>query len=258
MQRLFKREALTIGLASSLLGHVLVAHAIPQAIPSVVEPEPHFVELVPPPPLPVPPPPPDEIEAPVTAPDTVSEMAPTVVKQPTPAPPSQPAAAPPATNAAPLALAGVTLGGDDGSWSSAMGNGERIVRPITTARPAPAAKPRQQRRASAPSPRPAPPPADVALKDLAQKPSAPNLNGALRRFYPAAAREQQVSGSAAVRARIGPGGTVTTTQLVSESFAGFGAACQSALRGSSWSPPRDHAGRAVSTWILYRCTFQLN
>jgi outer membrane biosynthesis protein TonB len=264
VRTLLRREAPALGLAASVIGHVLVARAIPSSAPPTVAREPAFVDLEP---LPAPPPPPLPLPAEPAPTPPAPEMAGVQLQPrhraappgPRPAATAPPEAAAPTKPAAPLALTGVTLSGDDAAWSTTAGNGERMTGPIGAARGAPTATDR----GSTPSaPRPAPRPVtraprEVALGDLSEKPRAPNLNGALRRLYPSTAREQQVSGHAAVRARIGPSGTVTSTRLVSESFAGFGAACQAALRSSKWSTPRDARGRAVATWILYRCNFQL-
>ncbi len=256
LRHILRREAPALALAISAFGHSLVARAIPGARPSVAA-EPTFVELAPPPP-----PAPEKPVPPVPAPAApASQPNPEVPHKPTtPAPqrsqlpakeaPPKPSPAP----AEPLALTGVTLSGDDGSWSTALGNGEAMKGPISPPRSG-------GRRAAKPAPSSAPSKASgprvVALGDLSSRPTAPNLNGALRRAYPPAAREQEVSGYAAVRALIGPSGRVASTRVVSESFPGFGAACAGALGQSHWSSPRDAAGRSVATWILYRCNFAL-
>lgn len=263
LRLLLRREALALGLAASVGGHLAIAHAIPTQATTPTpsrRPPADFVEVVAPPAA-KPTPPRPEPALPERAEEghvAVTDTAPI----PNPAPPVRPSPEAPTREAAPpqqpLALTGVTLSGGDTGWQSPLGNGERITGPIgtaTTRTPAAPVAPRPTHGARAPEPPPRP--RDVALADLSEKPRAPNLNGSLRRLYPPAAREQEVSGHAAVRVRVGPNGAVTTTRLVAESFAGFGAACQAALQGSTWSSPRDRDGRAVSTWLLYRCNFAL-
>lgn len=259
LRHMLRREAPALALAISTFAHSLMARAIP-ASRSPAEATPTFVELAPPEPKvehPMAPEPvraepsePERVPAPVMKP-TPRTSAPKAAPQPA----SETPPAPAPTNTEPVALTGVTLSGDDGSWSTELGNGDAMKGPILpsrgggrrAAKPAPKAAPSKPRGARV-----------VALGDLSSRPSAPNLNGALRRAYPPAAREQEVSGYAAVRALIGPSGRVMSTRVVSESFLGFGAACSGALQQSRWSSPRDAAGRAVSTWVLYRCNFALS
>jgi TonB family protein len=100
-------------------------------------------------------------------------------------------------------------------------------------------------------------PAVVALGDLSQPPRPPDLAEALARAYPAEARRKGIAGKAVVRALVLPTGQLTELALVSETVAGFGAACERTLRGSRWSPPLDRAARAVSTSITYTCRFEV-
>jgi TonB family protein len=157
---------------------------------------------------------------------------------------------------APVDLSGVTLTNTDGTGSFAMPTGDGSVRtgalgPLG-AKAAPSASPSAS---SAPSV-PAPAPSElVASQDLSGRPEPPPLDGRLRTLYPEEARRRSVSGSASLRVRIDRDGRVRSAAVLGESFPGFGAACQKAVLGSSWSPPRDRNGRAVSTEVRYTCRF---
>src|SRR5262249_61091020 len=123
-------------------------------------------------------------------------------------------------------------------WASAAGNGEAMHGPI--GRPGAKKTGHAQDGATAPSPTKAAP--VVALASLSRPPEPPDLNAALERHYPEAARKQGTPGQAVLKARITPEGQVRDLVLVSESAAGFGDACRATVRGSTWSPPLDHAG----------------
>jgi protein TonB len=197
----------------------------------------------------------------------ISEPVPAPPPPPEPPKPAEPepvnAAPPPraATAEAPLPsapppvdLTGVTLTNDSGTatFSTVVGNGAALDRPIAgiaTTRPAPppaVSAPLAPARAEVPV---------LALSDLSERPVAPELGPVLRMHYPAEARARGIGGSASVEARIEPDGRVRTVTLASESFAGFGDACRKTLAGSRWSPPRDRDGRAVATRIRYTCRF---
>jgi protein TonB len=90
---------------------------------------------------------------------------------------------------------------------------------------------------------------------LSERPTPPSLDAALRSLYPDEARRRAISGSASLRVRIGSDGRVREASVLSETFAGFGTACQKAVLGSHWSPPRDRDGRAVQTEVRYTCRF---
>jgi TonB family protein len=160
----------------------------------------------------------------------------------------------------PLDLTGVTLAGDSGSsWSSVVGNGRSMMGPLGPVRrrptpPARASKAKGNGRKGGQRPRR---PADVKLADLSDRPVPANLDSRLRLNYPKQARDEQISGVAVVRARIGPAGRVGRVQVMSESYGGFGAACSATVQGSMWSVPRDRKGRAVATWIRYTCRFAI-
>ena len=109
------------------------------------------------------------------------------------------------------------------------------------------------------APTPTPPaaiePAVVAVSDLSARPSPPAPGAILEQNYPVDARRRGLSGTAKVRARVAPDGTVRHVSLLEESAAGFGGACRRALNGSRWAAPKDKAGRSVATEIRYTCRF---
>ena len=153
-----------------------------------------------------------------------------------------------ATPAGPLDLTALTLSGD-GGWGIARGGGggSRPGRPVASA-PA-AARPSAAQR-------PATPPL-VAVGDLSERPRAPKLDDLLWRHYPEAARQRGLEGTALVAALIDVDGVVRSTQLLTQTAPGFGAACVQTLAGSQWTSPRDGEGRRVRTRVKYRCEFKV-
>jgi TonB family protein len=97
----------------------------------------------------------------------------------------------------------------------------------------------------------------VALASLSRPPAPPDLNGALERHYPEAARRQGTAGQAVLKARIAADGRVHDLVVVSQSAPGFGDACRATLRDSVWSAPLDKDGRAVATFVTYTCRFEV-
>jgi TonB family protein len=171
---------------------------------------------------------------------------------PAPAPPPVETAAP----KTPVDLSGVTLTNADGSGGFAMPTGDGSERkgplgPIGTSAPVAvkAVESAEPARALSGAPE------LVASQDLSERPEPPALDAALRALYPEDARRRSVSGKASLRVRIDKDGRVRSASLLSESFPGFGAACQKAVLGSRWSPPRDRDGRAVQTEVRYTCSF---
>ena len=211
----------------------------PSVMFEVEEPAPKVSE-----PEPEPPPPPPAQEEKVA------------VARPAAAPPP-PAAAPPPQAAAPVDLSGLTLtnGEGEGGWAP-VGDGSSRGGPIgpigPKAKPAPVVPVTSAKPALIPA---AGEPGLVASRDLSDRPRPPALDGALKAYYPAEARNRAISGTASLRVRIEPSGRVKTASVLNESFSGFGAACQKALTGSVWSPPRDQSGRAVATEVRYTCRF---
>lgn len=95
------------------------------------------------------------------------------------------------------------------------------------------------------------------LNDLSRKPRPPSLDAALRRHYPADHRRSGVEGQAEVRVLVTAAGRVGRADVVSESAAGFGRACQETLLGTQWSAPVSQDGKSVNTLLTYRCRFKV-
>ncbi|HET7540660.1 MAG TPA: TonB family protein [Polyangiaceae bacterium] len=176
-------------------------------------------------------------------------------------PPARPAArsaataVAPASNPAPaLDLSGVTLTNDsDSGFAMPVGDGSALHGPIGTgAAHVPALT------AAAPSVSVAKAPALVDVRDLSERPKPPSLAALLRENYPEAARQRGLPGNASLRARIDADGVIRNARLLSESSAGFGAACRRTVLGSRWSAPRDKNGGAVTTEIVYTCHFEVD
>jgi TonB family protein len=202
------------------------------------------VTVAPPPPAPTPP------EA-KPAPKVAHKLA---VRAPAPPPADAPPPPPPQAET-PADFSGTTLTNDGPGegWASATGNGETMHGPI--GRPGAKVTARTQDGTTKPSPAKAAP--VVALASLSRPPSPPDLNDALERNYPEAARKQGAPGQAVLKARITPEGQVRDMVVVSQSAAGFGDACRATLRESTWSPPLDKDGQPVATFISYTCRFEV-
>ncbi|MES1177332.1 MAG: TonB family protein [Myxococcales bacterium] len=156
--------------------------------------------------------------------------------------------------AAALDLSGVTLTNDTGpGFAMPVGDGSALHGPIGLGKRA--AEPARVAPGSAPV---AIGPALVAASDLSVHPVPPSLAGLLRTNYPEEARQRGLRGAASVRARIDADGLVRTGRVVSETSAGFGAACRRTVVGSRWSAPRDKNGSAVATEIVYTCHFEVD
>ena len=142
----------------------------------------------------------------------------------------------------------------DKAWSSLTGNGEETKGPL-------AANPNgaPNGTGAVPNAPPAPPPGPrfVAVGDLSRAPRPPNLDDALERNYPRAARNQGIAGNAVLRAQVLPDGRIGVVKRTSETFAGFAEACERTLRSAHWSPPIDRAGLPVGTEITYTCRFDV-
>ena len=153
------------------------------------------VTVKPPPPAP---PPPETKPAPKTAQKIAA-------RAPAPPPPDAPPPPPPEAET-PADFSGTTLTNDgpgDG-WASAVGNGEAMRGPIGR----PGAKVTGRARDGAAEPSPVKSAPVVALASLSRPPAPPDLNDALERHYPDAARKQGTPGQAVLKARItarGPG-----------------------------------------------------
>lgn len=173
-----------------------------------------------------------------------------------PPPPAPPSAAPPPAAEALADFTGVTMTNDGpgAGWSSATGNGEAMHGAL--GRPGARVTRRNVDGNGADIVRHPGPPV-VAAADLSHPPVPPDLTVALARAYPAEARAKGLAGKAVVHARIQPDGHIADMKLIDESATGFGAACQSTLRGSMWSPPLDRQAHAVATYVNYTCRFEV-
>lgn len=245
-------------LGVSLAAHVslLAAAHHGEAVPRPQHP-PSFVQLtLPPAPQAAP-----EPTAPPKAPTSKPASKPTVtpkpaaqLREPRPAAPD-----PPATAELPTSdVTGTTLISENGTgFSAPPGSGHER----DGALPSAAASSVPARLVPSPSGIvPHPPPALIILPPsaLARKPTPPPLTALLARNYPPEARRIGLSGDATVRARIEANGAIRLATTVSESSPGFGDACRRTLVASQWSPPLDRSGRAVATFISYRCKFRVN
>jgi len=202
------------------------------------------VTVKPPPPAPRPP------EA-KPAPKTVAQKV--AVRAPAPPPPDAPPPPPPEAET-PADFSGTTLTNDGPGegWASAVGNGEAMRGPI--GRPGAKVTKRALEGSTEGAPKAAP---VVALASLSRPPAPPDLNAALERHYPEAARKQGTPGQAVLKARITAEGQVRDLVLVSQSAPGFGEACRATLRESTWSPPLDRDGQPVATFVSYTCRFEV-
>ena len=203
------------------------------------------VTVNPPPPAPAPPP-----EA-KPAPKAVAHKI--AVRAPAPPPDAPPA--PPPEAETPADFSGTTLTNDGPGlgWASAVGNGETMHGPIGR----PGAKVTGRARDGAAEPSPAKAAPVVALASLSRPPAPPDLNDALERHYPEAARKQGTPGQAVLKLRITAEGQVRDPVVVSQSAPGFGDACRATLRESTWTAPLDRGGQPVATFVSYTCRFEV-
>jgi len=172
-----------------------------------------------------------------------------------PAPPPDAPPPPPPQAETPADFSGTTLTNDGPGegWGSAVGNGEAMHGPI--GKPGAKVTGRSRDGATAPSPAKAAP--VVALASLSRPPAPPDLNDALERHYPDAARKAGTPGQAVLKARVTAEGQVRDMVVVSQSAPGFGDACRATLRESTWTPPLDRDGQTVATFISYTCRFEV-
>ncbi len=246
-----------IVVVASIVAHVALLSLLPASAPTV---EPHVSTIVQieamTPPAPPPPAPKLETVVPIddAAPPPPSPAArPLAARRPV-APPRQVATAeptvePPTGPDAPVEFSGVTLSNEGASWSSPTGNGAPMTGPIAAAEPVARTGPVRRGPSGTSTER------VVAVGDLSRPPKAPDLDRALATNYPSDARRAGTTGKAIVQARILADGTVGTIRVVSESAAGFGAACKRTLTGSRWQAPLDARSEPVITDVSYTCTF---
>lgn len=234
-------------LPASVLFHVVVFAWLPSARRATAAPLPPLVievaDLPPPPPPPPAPlateePAPAKIAAPVTAaPLARRDTSPA----PTPTPTTTAASAPPSD--APLDFTSTVFSNDGAGIAvndGPRGTGAASVAAKTSPPPAAPAEPRF-----------------VAVASLARRPRAPGLDTELERQYPAEARRSGISGGAVLRVRVLPDGRIGAVRTVSESWAGFGRACERTVRAGHWEAPLDQGGAPVATEITYTCRFEV-
>lgn len=158
------------------------------------------------------------------------------------------------TPSAALDLSGVTLTNDSGAgFAMPVGDGRALHGPIGVG-----ARSVELTRSAPSAAAASVGPGLVAPGDLSVHPVPPALAGLLRANYPEEARQRGLRGTARVRARIDADGLVRIGHVVSETSAGFGAACRRTVLGSRWSAPRDKNGNAVATEIVYTCHFEVD
>jgi protein TonB len=243
--------------ARSLLGwivpasvalHVLVVIVLPSSTSQrAFVPPPVVIEVAEPPP--VPPPPPVESEAP----KATAESAPPVSHAPRAGTPRQPSRtttdtpSQPTPAEAPVDFTGTSFSNDGPgvAISSSAEPGGAAIRPAISGAPS-------APRAPVPSV-----PTFVPAAALGRPPRAPGLDAELERNYPPDARRSGISGNAVLRVQLLADGRVGKVELVSETFSGFGAACERTVRGGHWEPPLDREGRPVGTEIKYVCKFEV-
>jgi len=206
---------------------------------------------------------PTEVSVTVAPPPTPPPLAAKVAPRPVahkiaaraPAPPPDAPPPPPPQAETPADFSGTTLTNDGPGegWRSAVGNGEAMHGPIGE----PGAKVTGRSRDGATAPSPAKAAPVVALASLSRPPAPPDLNDALERHYPDAARKAGTPGQAVLKARVTAEGQVRDMVVVSQSAPGFGDACRATLRESTWTPPLDRDGQAVATFISYTCRFEV-
>ncbi|MBX3204305.1 MAG: energy transducer TonB [Labilithrix sp.] len=232
-------------LPASVALHVVVFSWLPSARRvTAALPPPSTFELAEPPPPP-PPAPPTTEPAPERAPLRTPSPARSVPASPSRAA-SEPAPASAAPFEAPMDFTSTVFSNAGPGLALGGGGGSRAAAPAASAPPVAA-------RAV-----PAPPPLRVVPpSSLARRPRAPGLDLELERQYPAEARRSGISGTAVLRVRILPDGRIGEVRVQSESWVGFGPACERTVRGARWEPPIDRDGAPVATDITYTCRFEV-
>lgn len=227
----------------SVIVHLGVAALVPSlAAPAAREPLPSRIELeAPEAPKPPPEPPPPSEPAPPAA------------------TPERPASAPPIRATAKPTVLETATSERDVAIDAVIG--EKVSMPAEPP-PEPAREPVAAATTVSPPPPPPPPridpgPAVVPAKSLGRLPRAPALDRELERNYPTDARRAGVGGSATLRLQVLPDGRLGRVDQLSESYPGFGIACERTVRAARWDPPLDRDGRAVATEIKYVCRFEV-
>lgn len=182
--------------------------------------------------------------------------------EPPPPPPDEP---PPPAEETPVAFDNLVLTNETSESSFAMeqASGEERDGPIGTPGAQVTGRSRRGQRDGTPGGTGEPDaprgPRVVAMADLSQRPALPgSMSDIVRRYYPDEARQQGIEGVARVGIQVDPDGSLRTLGVISESWEGFGRACQQALRRSPrWGIPRDAQGRPVAVRSFFACRFEL-
>ena len=175
-------------------------------------------------------------------------------RAPAPPPPDAPPPPPPEAET-PADFSGTTLTNDgpgDG-WASAVGNGEAMRGPIGR----PGAKVTGRARDGAAEPSPAKAAPVVALASLSRPPAPPDLNDALERHYPEAARKQGTPGQAVLKARITAEGQVRDWSSCRRARPGSATPAARRCASRPGAAPLDRDGQPVATFISYTCRFEV-
>ncbi|HVJ91827.1 MAG TPA: TonB family protein [Labilithrix sp.] len=231
---------------ASIALHVVVFAWLPSARRTVAAPPPLVIDVAE---SPAAAPPPPQEPPPKTA-EPLAEPRPVKAARATPAPASaahvakpqrEAAAAPTQPAEAPMDFTSAVFSNDGPGLAVAGGGGavEGAASPAAAPRVAPA------------------PPRLVPPSSLARRPRAPGLDRELERHYPREARLSGISGNAVLRVRILPDGRIGGVQFLSESWKGFGLACERTVRAARWEPPIDRDGTPVATEITYTCRFEV-
>ncbi|MCG8553716.1 MAG: energy transducer TonB [Proteobacteria bacterium] len=215
------------------------------------------VERVPEPePAPPQPPLPPEPEPPAPPPRPRHRIRKPAPKPRAAKPPEPQLPEPPPADETPLDFTGVTLTSETGSssWSTAVGSGAPITRPVGGPGMVTGRK-RSGVRPGVPSARGV---RVVSAESAARQPVPPsNLSELLRSNYPKQARLQGIEGVAVVRLRVMPDGRIRRIRLVRESSQGFFDACRRTLASERWAPPLDKDGRPAAMDLTFKCRFEV-
>jgi TonB family protein len=158
-------------------------------------------------------------------------------------------------------FSGTTLTNEGvGGWASAVGNGAAMNGPIGKPNALVTGRDRSGVQGGAVGGSGSGGLRVVSPDRLSRRPKAPNpdlLNAALERNYPKSAREQGIEGTARVKLRVMPNGSIQALSTISESYASFADACKAAMRGLPWTPGLDESGQPVATDIPFDCEFTM-
>lgn len=202
---------------------------------------------------------PEPEQPPEPEPEPVKVVKPKVVVAPKPAEKAEPTPEPPAPAEETLAdFSGTTLTSEGaGGWASAVGTGGAMNGPIGKANAVVTGRDRSGVQGGVVGGSGLRVVSEDQLSRRPKPPSADLLNAALERHYPKSAREQGIEGSAKIKLRVMPNGSIQALATVSESYSSFAEACKAAMREVGWSPALDERGQPVATDIPFNCEFTL-